>query len=164
MPYFPMDVLLARIKDRARSLRGPDGASKDGEPSTTPATSVPEQRADQGAERLHLVEELVEGAVAEADLEVAHTHGAELAQAGGQLLGRSRERVAADVPARVAHVEHLGDGAEVDGLVADRALPVLEEIGDLFGHLGARRALWQPAVALLGSPAQRRPRRSAHPD
>ena len=50
------------------------------------------------------------------------------------------------------------------GSVADRLLAVLEQELDLAGHLGARRALGQPAVAALGRTPQRRLRRAADPD
>src|SRR5205085_6632466 len=55
-------------------------------------------------------------------------------------------------------------GADVDGLVADRARAVLAEVGDRLGHARPWRALGQPAVAPLGRPTQRRLRGAADPD
>ena len=67
--------------------------------------------------------------------------------------GLPEQRLLADVPSRVAHVEELGDRAEVDRLVAQRLLAVLEQ--ELRSGPASRRA------ACPGAASRRRARRRA---
>src|SRR6266540_4914803 len=121
-------------------------------------------RCHVAVERVHLVEQLLQRPVAEADLEVTAAYRPELVEPLDEEIGRARQRLLADVPRGLADVEELGDAAEVDRLVADGSLPVLEQVRDLARHLVARRALRQPAVTPLGGAAERGLRRSADPD
>src|SRR5437764_15491896 len=152
------------------------GPSSPSWPATPPATSrarpscataaasrACEQRRNLGGEGVHLVQQLLERSIAKSDLDVADSHARVLVEALSELLCRAGDRASPDVPGRLAHVEHLGDDADVDRLVAERRLAVLEEVGDRLGHLGPGGALGEPAVAPLGSAPECRPGRPADP-
>src|SRR5690348_10523834 len=126
--------------------------------------STGEVWSDVAAERVLLVEQLLERPVPESDLHVADAHRAELVQPLGQEVGCSRQRPLADVPPRGADVEALGDRAELDGPVADGTFAVLEQELDLRRHVGAGRALGEPAVTPFRGAPQRGLRRAADPD
>ena len=74
------------------------------------------------------------------------------------------ERAAPHVPAGLAHVQRLGDGADLDGLGDARRLAQRAQPGDLRGQPVPRVALRQPAVAADGRPAHGGGRGAAHPE
>src|SRR4051812_33594375 len=72
--------------------------------------------------------------------------------------------MATDVPARLADIEELGDGTDVDRLAAPGLVAVAAQQVDLLGHLCSRCSLRQPTVAPFGGAADGGIGGSADPD
>src|SRR5437763_17086598 len=98
--------------------------------ATAAASRASEQRRHLGGEGIHLVKQLLQRPVAKSDLDVADSHARVLVEALGQLSRRAGDGAVTDVPPGLAHVEHLRDHADVDGLVPQRRFAVLEQVGD----------------------------------
>src|SRR5437763_4941498 len=117
--------------------------------------SAGEVRPDLGAEALDLVAQLVDRARLEAHLEVRHTHRAILVHRFGQLLGRSGDRAARNLPDGLADVHRLGDHADLGLGAGAHLVPARSEVRDRVRHLLAWRPLRDPAVAARRDPPER---------